>query len=276
MNDFIDIVAANAAARADKETAYLAEDGLLHCKICGGKRETILPTTSFSPTPRKVPCWCQCPTEYDRQKQHEKVILLEQRTSVCFRGMRGMQNCTFDNDDGKGDPSLLRAARLYADNFAENLKSGAGLLLYGPVGTGKTFLAGCIANAVLAQGYSVRMTNFSMIADELWNAEDKAAYIDELCKYDLLILDDMGVERKTEYMQEMVYKAVNARYNSGKPVIVTTNLTPSELTQTADIGHYRTYDRLIEKCLPTQVDGKSRRRAAAPALWRNMREKLGL
>ena len=269
-------IAANAAAHAETDTEYLAEDGLLHCKICGGKRQTIITPPFPGAVPRTVRCWCNCPTEYDILKEREKQIKVEQHRSVCFRGTEEMRYCTFDKDDGKGPSQLVQAAKKYADDFAENLKNGAGLLFYGPVGTGKTFLAGCIANAVLAQGYRVRMTNFATIADELWSVEDKAAYIDDLCKYSLLILDDLGVERKTEYMQEMVYKIVNARYIAGTPVIVTTNLTPNELTQTADMGYARTYDRLLEKCLPIQVGGKSRRRAAASDAWGEMRQKLGL
>jgi DNA replication protein DnaC len=77
-------------------------------------------------------------------------------------------------------------------------------------------------------------------------------------------------------MQEMVYKIVNARYVAGAPVIVTTNLTTDELTKTAEIGYARTYDRLLEKCLPIKVDGRSRRRAGAAAAWGNMRRQLGM
>ena len=140
----------------------------------------------------------------------------------------------------------------------------------------KTYAAACIANTVIDQGYRVKVTNFSTVADEMWAVDDKAAYIADLCKYPLLILDDLGVERKTEYMQEMVYKIVNARYVAGAPVIVTTNLTPDELTKADDMGYARTYDRLLEKCLPINVDGRSRRRAAAAATWGAMRKQLGM
>lgn len=276
MEGLLDMVAANADAQAETDSEYLAEDGLLHCKVCHGKRQTIITPPFEGAQPRTVRCWCGCPTAQDIAKEREKQIKLEQHRSVCFRGTEEMSGCTFDRDDGKGDPQLVQAARLYAEQFSQHLRDGMGLLYYGPVGTGKTFLAGCIANAVLAQGYKVKMTNFATVADEMWAVPDKAAYIADLAKYPLLILDDLGVERKSEYMQEMVYKIVNARYVAGNPVIVTTNLTPDELTKTADMGYQRTYDRLLEKCLPINVDGRSRRRAAAAQTWNDMRRQLGI
>ena len=272
----VGLVAAKAEAGAETETEYLAEDGLLRCRICGGKRQTIITPPFEGAQPRTVRCWCGCPTEQDKQKEREKQIKMEQHRSVCFRGTEELRSCTFENDDGTGNPQLIQAAKKYAADFPKHLKDGMGLLYYGPVGTGKTFLAGCVANAVLAQGYKVKMTNFATVADEMWTVPDKAAYIADLCKYPLLILDDLGVERKTEYMQEMVYKIVNARYVAGAPVIVTTNLTPDELTKTADMGYARTYDRLLEKCLPIKVDGRSRRRAAAASTWGEMRKQLGM
>jgi DNA replication protein DnaC len=276
MESLLDMVAANADAQAETDSEYLAEDGLLHCKVCGGKRQTIITPPFEGAQPRTVRCWCGCPTAQDIAKEREKQIKLEQHRSVCFRGVEEMSGCTFDRDDGKGDPQLVQAARLYAEQFPQHLRDGMGLLYYGGVGTGKTFLAACIANEVLAQGYKVKMTNFATVADEMWAVSDKAAYIADLAKYPLLILDDLGVERKSEYMQEMVYKIVNARYVAGNPVIVTTNLTPDELTKTADMGYQRTYDRLLEKCLPIQVDGRSRRRAAAAQTWNDMRQQLGI
>ena len=276
MEAMLDAVAANADAHAETDTEYLAADGLLRCKVCGGKRQTIITPPFEGAKPRTVRCWCNCPTAQDLAREREKQVKLEQRRAVCFQGTEEMRGHTFDNDDGHGNPQIMQAARKYAENFQQHLADGMGLLFHGGVGTGKTFLAGCIANAVLAQGYKVKMTNFSTVADEMWAVPDKAEYIADLARYPLLILDDLGVERKSEYMQEMVYKIVNARYVAGAPVIVTTNLTPDELTKTADLGYRRTYDRLIEKCLPIEVDGRSRRRAAAAKTWTAMRQQLGI
>lgn len=272
----INMVAAVADRNAETDSEYMGEDGLMRCRVCGGPRQTIITPPFEGAKPRVVRCWCKCPTAQDIAREREKQVIMEQRRSVCFQGTEDLRECTFDRDDGTQNKDIVQAARQYAAEFPQHLKDGMGLLFYGPIGTGKTFLAACIANAVLDRGYKVKMTNFATVADEMWSVSDKAAYISDLCKYPLLILDDLGVERKSEYMQEMVYKIVNARYVAGAPVIVTTNLTPDELSKAESLGYSRTYDRLLEKCLPIKVDGRSRRRAAAVATWTDMRRKLGL
>lgn len=272
----IDTLADKAEQAAETDTEYLAEDGMLHCKICGGKRQTVIRLPFEGAAPRKIRCWCQCPTEFDKAKEREKDVVISRNRSVCFQGFEELRKCTFDSADADTPTKTITAAKKYADTFHVSYKKGAGILFYGPVGTGKTFLAACIANELLKNGYKVRMTSFSAISDELWNAPSKDEYVADLCKYHLLILDDLGAERKTEYMQEMVYKVVNARYVAGVPMIVTTNLTRDELSKAPDITTARTYDRLIEKCVPVEVAGKSRRRAAAAENWCEMREMLGL
>lgn len=269
-------LAERAKQAADPSTEYLAPDGLKHCTICGGKRETFVTPPFPEARPVKVNCWCKCPTERDVLKRKEKQDGIARNRSICFKGFENQQRHTFETDDRSGDQKIVQGCRNYCKEFAGNLQNGMGLLLYGTVGTGKTFLAACIANALIDGGYRVRMTNFAGISDELWNVEDKAEYVQHLCRYDLLVLDDLRAERKTEYMSEMVYKVVNARYVAGKPMIVTTNLSTAELLQAQDIGDQRIYDRLIERCLPIKISGKSRRRAAASDAWADMRKKLGM
>ena len=139
-----------------------------------------------------------------------------------------------------------------------------GLLLWGGVGTVKSFLAGCIANALMEQEVPVRMTNFARILNELNGSfSSRNEVIDKLCRYPLLIIDDFGMERGTEYALEQIYNIVDSRYRSRKPLIVTTNLTLDEIRHPQDTAHARIYDRLLEMCVPVSCIGVSFRKETA-------------
>ena len=138
------------------------------------------------------------------------------------------------------------------------------MILWGEVGTGKSYLAGCIANALMEKEDSVCMTNFALILNDLAASyKDRNEYISHLCSFPLLILDDFGMERGTEYGLEQIYNVIDGRYRSTKPLIVTTNLTLEELQNPEDTAHARIYDRLIEMCTPVCIAGENFRKAKA-------------
>lgn len=160
-------------------------------------------------------------------------------------------------------------AKLYVKEWETMKAENTGYLFWGAVGTGKSFLAGCIANALLEQEIAVRMNNFAEVLNDLSaNFSEKNTYIKNLCRVPLLILDDFGMERGTEYGLEQIYAVIDGRYRSGKPLIATTNLTLQELKNPQDIAHARIYDRLLEMCVPVQFKGESFRKRTA-------QEKLG-
>lgn len=167
----------------------------------------------------------------------------------------------FDADDLKY-PDITDKCKRYVDNWDKMRDNNFGLLFYGPVGTGKTFYAGCIANALIEKLIPVVVTSFSAVISSLQAlsfGEDKnEVFKKKLQEPDLLIFDDCGIERGTEYVLEQMFLIVDARYRSNKPLIITTNLAPNELT-TKELEYARIYDRIIENCQPIQVLGESRR-----------------
>ena len=128
----------------------------------------------------------------------------------------------------------------------------------GPVGTGKSFFAGCIANALLEQGERVMMTNFSRILNEMTSYQaDKNQIIQNLVDYPLLIIDDLGIERNSEFALEQVYNVIDSRYCKMLPLIVTTNLGLNEMKSTdLDTAHQRIYSRILEMCVPIYCGGE--------------------
>jgi DNA replication protein DnaC len=100
------------------------------------------------------------------------------------------------------------------------------------------------------------MTNFARLTNSLWAIKEKQSYLDNLNKYSLLVIDDFAAERDTEYMNEMVFQVIDARYRSGLPLIITTNLTARELKTPNTVNKQRVYGRILEMCYPIEVKGK--------------------
>lgn len=259
--------------KADKHNTYVGNDGLLYCSTCGEPREFRLNRFGHE---RVVGCICRCQAEENKEltKRFDEEAL-DRRREICF-GNNKLKSATFKNDD-RSNPKISDAMRRYADKFDEFKALGKGLLLYGSVGTGKTFYSACIANELIEQGYKVLMTNFTTIINTLQSRFDgRQEYIDGLNKYDLLILDDLGVERNSEYMLEQVYNIVNERYKTGKPMIITTNLAIEELKAPKEIEKLRVYDRILERCHPVEIKGGSKRRKNIIDTYSDMQEALGL
>lgn len=267
---FMEKKAENAPSSEDE---YLAEDGLLHCRKCNEKVQT-----EFEVNGKKIRfrCICKCKVdEMDAQKEKEHQQELERMRNVCFNETN-MASWTFENDD-KENPNISKAMMNYADKFEDFKEKSKGLLLYGTVGTGKTYYAACIANRLIDKGYHVLMTNFSSLTNQIQGTFDgKQEFINSLNRYSLLIIDDLGAERKSEFMQEMVFNIIDSRYRSGLPFIITTNLTADEIKKPQDIGYQRIYDRILERCFPVEVTGSSRRRKALKESHADVKKILGM
>ena len=106
------------------------------------------------------------------------------------------------------------------------------------------------------------MTNFSKILNTLSGmySEEKNEFIASLMRYSLLIIDDLGIERNTEYAKEQVYNIIDERYKAKLPLIVTTNLTLDELKDSKELAYRRIYDRVLSMCVPVSFHGESHRK----------------
>ena len=238
--------------------------GLVYCKKCHTPRQTSveLGGTLFHPY-----CICQCQSEA-RELELAKEKQLQEQQRIARLKANGLQDAslrqfTFANDTGI-NPEMQKA-HSYVEHWAEMKATATGLLLWGNVGTGKSFFAGCIANALLDRGVPVLMTNFSRILNALTGmfSDDRNKYIDSLNHYSLLIIDDLGMERSTEYALEQVFNVIDARLRSNLPLIVTTNLTLDELKHPADLAHERIYSRVLERCIPLKINNQNIRQMKA-------------
>ena len=245
-----------------REDEYLGEDGLIYCSKCRTARQRRIAFAGKMIEPR---CMCACQTAaYEQQEQERKhrefLDKIEKNRSIGLTDPM-LRKHTFENDLGY-NPKQMDMAKQFVRHWDEFKKDSMGLLLWGPVGTGKSFIAGCIANALLDQGVPVMMTNFARLLNRLTDmyAGDRNAYIDSFNSFPLLIIDDLGVERNSEFAREQVFSVIDSRYRSQLPMIVTTNLTPEQMRNPEDLARARIYDRVLERCTPIRVDSQNIRK----------------
>ena len=270
------IQASNASITAN-DGDYIGDDGLLYCGNCHTRKQTEIIVLGM---PRRPMCLCKCAQEKKEQEEkRQKEIEFERRVKQ-YRRMgfpeSEMQHWTFENDDGMNE-KLTNAMRNYANGFKTFKKQGKGLLLYGSVGTGKTYAACEVANDLISRGIPALATNFIRLTNTIQGHFDKRQeYIDSLNDFELLVLDDLGVERDSKYMQEMVYYIIDGRYRANLPMIITTNLSIEQIKKADNIEQIRIYDRILERCFPIEVVGNSRRRKMVRDSYTNMKDALGL
>ncbi len=243
---------------------YTEEDGLLYCGKCHTPKQFRMNAPPMEG--RLLPCPCQCEQErLDREAAEQEAQ--RHRQTVADLKRRGftdpaMREWTFANDNGKCQQ--MKHAHFYVEHWDTMRAENIGYLLWGDVGTGKSYFAGCIANALMEQKIPVRMTNFALVLNDLTASfEGRNDYIAQLCRAMLLIIDDFGMERGTEYGLEQVYNVIDSRYRSRKPLIVTTNIPLHDLQHPLDTAHARIYDRLLEMCAPIRFSGENFRKITA-------------
>ena len=277
MKNGIEAMITDITATTAEAEDYTGEDGLLYCGKCHTPKEAYFAEgkTCFGRDRHPAECDCQRAAREKQQAAESRQKHLEKVEDLKRRGFTDltMQEWTFAHDNGKC-PQMSKA-HLYVEHWEQMRENNYGLLLWGKVGTGKSYFAGCIANALMEQEISVRMTNFSAILNDLTASfEGRNEYIERLCRFPLLILDDFGMERGTEYGLEQVYNVIDSRYRSRKPLIVTTNLSLTELQNPQDTAHARIYDRMLEMCLPILFTGENFRKETAQAKLNGLKELL--
>lgn len=236
------------------------KDGLLYCGKCNTAKQVQIVVCGRVMKPF---CMCKCgEEEYKREQENIRETFrreeIKRNRSTGFLDL-DMQGCTFACDDRKNE-KISDICKRYVEHFQVMHRKGKGLMFYGGTGTGKSFMAACIANALIDEGHKCLVTNFPRIINELTGLfEGKQEYINDLNRYALLVIDDLAIERETEYTAEIIQNVIDSRYRANKPLIITTNLTIEEIMNPKDIRKQRLFSRLKEMCLPIELTGEDRR-----------------
>lgn len=151
----------------------------------------------------------------------------------------------------------------FAGDLEANLAEGRGLLVFGSIGTGKTTLAMYVSKRALEMGHTVAIYSLPKLLARIRRTYEAEAgedsyldFFERLTSVDLLHIDDLGTEKRSDWVLEQLYALVNERYEAKRSIVVTTNFSLVELEE--QIGK-RTVSRLNETCDPVPVFGKDRR-----------------
>jgi DNA replication protein DnaC len=163
-------------------------------------------------------------------------------------------------------PPVVDEVRRFCGGIDARLDAGRGLWLVGDSGTGKTTLAMLVSKAAIEAKRTTAiysMPRLMAVLREAIESEDGLlALLDRLATVDLLHIDDLGAEHRTDWVLEQLYSIVNTRYEDERSIVITTNSMPSELEE--QIGG-RTVSRLVEMCGdPLPLFGTDARREYRP------------
>ena len=254
------------------------EDGLLKCGICGKFRQVRKKLNSGREYIAVSLCDCEFAEEMERREaeleEERKAKIVELRNRSMMDGVyleARFDKCVISDDNRKN----FQICRKYVENFDSMVEKNQGLIMWGDVGTGKSYASACIANELIDKGISVVMTSFTQLLDLLQrDYSDEFAIIDRVMNARLLIVDDFGAERNTSYALEKVYNLIDMRCKRRLPMIITTNLDFNAMANEDDMIYRRIYDRIFEYCYPMHFQGKSFRRVEANKRFLEMKEML--
>lgn len=180
----------------------------------------------------------------EAQRRHERML-----AGACIPARfvgRTFDNFAADTDEKR---HALTVARDYAEGFAEHSRKGAGLILAGKPGTGKSHLAGAILQALLSPHVRyITCMDLIRAVRETWRRDSERSESDLLAYFeglDLLVVDEIGAQYGTDGEQNIVFDVLDRRYREMRPSILLTNQNAAGLKEF--VGE-RTYDRLRETC----------------------------
>ena len=256
------------------------EDGLKYCGKCHTPKEAFFPEKrSFNGIDRH-PTDCKCAAE-EKERREAEMREYNRRNHIHLlrsEAFKDIPAAAWRFDNASDMTPQLAKAKQYAENWDSFNREGIGLLLFGNVGTGKSYAAGCIANALIDRMISVLYVGMSDVVNRMQGnfGADRDSYLKQIMRPDLLILDDLGAERNTSYGKERVFDVINRRMLTGKPMIITTNIAVSAMQKATDLDDRRIYDRVLEVCVPILFNGENFRKGNAAENLKKAADLLGL
>ena len=197
-------IEANEELKQERDGDYM-QNGLLYCGTCHTPRQKKIRLPIGGKQEHTVWVLCQCEVKKQEQERAHQEYEEQMRRIDQMRAASMMpgkfRTVTFGNYEvRKENARAFKISQKYVENFGQMEEKNQGLLFYGPVGTGKSHTAACIANALMEKEISVIMTSFVKILQDIQTEKrDESSYLATLDAARLLIIDDLGAERDTDY-----------------------------------------------------------------------------
>lgn len=243
----------NSKYFTSNENDYIS-NGLKVCGVCNEKKETYIVSDGER---IKVRVMCDCERNLyleheNKRKEKERKQYIEDFKNENIKSFKNMR---FDKAS-----YTLDKFKMYCEKFDNMKKNNIGLMIYGGTGIGKTYIAGCIANELIEKGYKVFMSNILDILEYVQDNFDKSGkkewFMNKLKDFDLIIIDDFGMETTSDFELKNISKVINTRYEYGLPILITTNIDREEMQDSSNlkIQQRRIYSRIAEMTYPIKIN----------------------
>ena len=225
-------------------------NGVRCCAVCGQSREGSVTVHGREMIYDSL-CNCDLRNIEKEKEQDEKRRELSRIESLKRQCVKEYHSSlySFADDDGQ-DETHLALAEMYVDRFDNERRKGRGLLFMGKPGTGKTFLASCIANALMERLYSCVIVSVPYLVDRFRDFDTRDSAFELINTVDLAVFDDLGAEYSSAFACDKMFQVVNCRYEAKKPSIFTTNLTYEKMKASDNISLARIFERILERSVP--------------------------
>ena len=236
---------------------------------------------------------CSCEVQKMEREVQEKVELqrrneIKRKFSISNLGER-FDDCRFGTFKNRGGSAkALHYAQEYAEGFPED--KGVSLLIWGDSGNGKSHLAAAVCHVISAKGYVPVFQSVPELLERIRGTfrnkknETEQEIMNALRDCDLLVLDDIGSEKVTDWVMDVMFRVIDGRYRQKKPTLFTTNYSPTgllnrflpdkpEKCDEADkIKAKRLHDRILEASMIIENSASSYRLEVAKARAARYRE----
>lgn len=264
--DVFNSIARQAEQANPKSEGDFVKDGLLHCGKCLTPKQAMIRQPrlkGYEQGYKPMPILCECRKRELEAEKKAREAFERRGYRMKVLGKTGAAH-TFAADD-RAEEYATRVSLGYVDCFKEiaDIKPSIptdGLLFCGSTGTGKTYLCHAILNAVADKGYSIMAVTVGQFERKVWSG-DKGEIFRAVERVDLLLLDDLGAERLSNYVQQLVFDLLDTRVGARKPLLITTNLTKEQLTKPDSMEHRRILSRVLGAVSIVELTGKDRRAA---------------